>query len=143
MGKLCIIDRQLIAGIPVCDVHKENDPTNKIRTLHRNMLLPFMGLPSEIQNENPDTRTQNDDIPVSEVAESLTFDDSTSSDSDESDSSLSEKAGRGVPQRRPPQHRPSDQRGKRVKKEPDHLQVGQMVNWVYEFCVQESMVTKL
>ena len=52
-----IIDRQPIAGISLYDVHKENDPTNEIRTLHRNMVLPFMGLPSEIQNENPDTRT--------------------------------------------------------------------------------------
>ena len=86
------------------DVHKENDPTNKIRTLHRYMLLPFMGLPSEIQKENPDTRTQNDDIPVPEEAESSTTDDSTSSDSDESDSSLSEETGRILPQRRPPQH---------------------------------------
>ena len=149
-----IVDRQPIAGIPVYDVHKENDRTNKVRTLHRNMLLPFMGLPSEIWNESPEASQQREDVHVPESPETSTTEDSTS-DSDESDSSLGEESGRGLPQHRQPQNQPSyrrsttgrpkqpSRRGTRVRKAAERLQVGQMVNGVYKFYVPESMVTKL
>ena len=114
-----IIDRQPIAGIPVYDVHKENDRTNKVRTLHRKMLLPFMGLPSEICHENPEASQHGDDVHVPESPESSTTEDSTS-DSDESDSSLGEESGRGLTQQRQPQNQPSDPRPKTGRLEQPH-----------------------
>ena len=96
METLCLhlkcIDRQPIAGI---HVNKENYRTNKVRTLHRNMLLPFIGLPCEILNDNPKASFE---VPVHEGPERNMTEDSTSSDSDESDSSLSEETGIDVPQ---------------------------------------------
>ena len=42
-------------GIPVCDVQRENDPLKK-KLLHRNMLLPFRGLPY-IDDREEETRS--------------------------------------------------------------------------------------
>ena len=120
------------------DVHKENDLTGKIRTLHRYMLLPFMGLPSELP---PETKPHKQ--PVPDIPESSSSEDSTS-DSDDSDSSFREET---EIDEQPPEsttHRKNGRRrGTRIRRPPDRLQVGQMVNGVYEFHVQESMVTKL
>ena len=42
-----IVKRQPMEGIPVYEVYKENSNSPKTRLLHRNMLLPFMGLPCQ------------------------------------------------------------------------------------------------
>ena len=136
-----IVDRQPIEGIPVFDVHKENDRTGKIRTLHRNMLLPFMGLPSEFPSE-----TEKPQKLVPEKPESSSSEDSIIEDSDESDSSLSEETEseeQSPPTNATAHRKTCRRRGTRVRRPPDRLQVGQMVNGVYEFHVPESMVTKL
>ena len=133
-----IVDRQPIEGIPVFDVHQENDLTGKIRTLHRNMLLPFMGLPSELP---PETKTPKRLVP--DTPESSSSED-TSSDSDDSDSSFSEETEIDEQPMDSTTHRKNGRRrGTRIRRPPDRLQVGQMVNGVYEFYVPESMVTKL
>ena len=46
-----IVKRQPIEGIPVYEVYKETSSHPKMRLLHRNMLLPFMGLPCYEESE--------------------------------------------------------------------------------------------
>ena len=155
-----IVERQPIKEIPVYDVYKEKEASGK----RRNMLLPFMGLPIEALCGKPKSSKKDDVGHVPDEPECSTTDDSTSSDSDESDSSFSEESRRCmITQRlRPGQQdnlqprqelsgsthaakRPKQpiRRGTRARREPDRLQVGQMVNGVYEFSVPESMVVKL
>lgn len=55
-----VIVSQPNPDIPVYQVKLENSKSRKIRTLHRNLLLPFMGLPSKRLSGNKERITQSD-----------------------------------------------------------------------------------
>ena len=77
-----IVERQPIKGIPVYVIYKENEASGKRRTLHRNMLLPFIGLPSETLCVKPTSSKEDDVGHVPDEPECSTTDNSTYSDSE-------------------------------------------------------------
>ncbi len=50
-----IVKRKPMSDVPVYEVYPENSRTSKVRTLHRNLLLPFMSLPGPDINQQPQT----------------------------------------------------------------------------------------
>lgn len=84
-----IVKRQPISEIPVFEVVKENSKEKKIRTLHRNMLLPFMGLPCPQTQEIVKKETVKDkeaiEVQPNDLEESDYSDSSKSSDEEEGD----------------------------------------------------------
>ena len=136
-----IIKSQPMPDIPVYLVKKENS-NNRPRTLHRNMLLLFNALPCPEVETEPTQRRVRQPPPAAEPPEP--YIDSSSSDSSDSevdDSPRLQPVHRYVlPQRQPqrsrnnqfPSHqfretRPQAQlrRGRRERRPPDRLQMGQ------------------
>ena len=78
-------------AIPVYEVVKENTPGSKPRVLHRNMLLPFTGLPcprTHIQEkEKPEKKRidQGDNRDVTPEPEESDYDSSSQSSAEEED----------------------------------------------------------
>jgi hypothetical protein len=54
-----VVLRQPNVDIPVFEVQKEHSPTSRVRTLHRNLLLPFFCLPSPVTNVDETSTDEN------------------------------------------------------------------------------------
>ena len=78
-----IVKKQPIPDIPVYVVQEENS-NRKPRLLHRNMLLPFNGLPRPEDEEIDHKRSQQEQIPTPEMIEP-SYSDSSSDSSSEVD----------------------------------------------------------
>ena len=126
-----IIRSQPIPDVPVFRVEKENSP-GKFKLLHRNMLLPFHGLPSpffEPSSSRKTTKTAPEDSVVENIDTSSSCSDTESSASEESASPTIPRYVRGQPARRihqeekesqnPPRRRPQ-----RVRRPPNWMRGG-------------------
>ncbi|MEW8316224.1 MAG: reverse transcriptase domain-containing protein [Candidatus Thiodiazotropha endolucinida] len=98
-----VVIGQPVPDVPVYEVVKENARNAKPRTLHRNMLLPFTGLPcpkthqsSGGQREKQPTVEMNEEIGLSDESEDR---DSSESSADEEERELARYV---PPMRRPP-----------------------------------------
>ena len=137
--------------IPVYLVQKENS-NNRPRTLHRNMLLPFNALPCPEVETEPTRRRVRQPPPVAEPPEPYIDSSNDSSSSDISDSEVDDfprlqPVHRYVlPQRQAQrtrtERRPELRRGRRERRPPDRLQMGQwrMGMTPYTFTVQPQDV---
>ncbi|MEW8545658.1 MAG: DDE-type integrase/transposase/recombinase, partial [Candidatus Thiodiazotropha sp.] len=160
-----IVKKQPIDGIPVFEVTKENSPGAKPRLLHRNLLLPFMGLPCQDACSKTEPCMQEDQqrTQKSEPQRSLTSEEScSSSDSDDDTNSspgeASTTAKYVIPMRRSkgqtgllPRSEPitdssEDQRlrplrrGTRQRRQPERFQAVQRVTDEYVFEVPADQV---
>ena len=88
-----IVKAQPNPDIPVYEVQEDNTRSRKTRLLHRNLLLPFMGLPcSERQQttvaDQPSADIEQTDIETDNLSESVSEEDTVSSSNEESRSPL-------------------------------------------------------
>ena len=96
-----VVIGQPVSDIPVYEVVKENARNSKPRTLHRNMLLPFTGLPCP-RTHHP-AKTQRDKQPTVEASGELDLSDESKDSSESSaDEEERELARYVTPMRRHP-----------------------------------------
>ena len=143
-----LVKSQPMPDIPVYLVQKENS-TNKPRTLHRNMLLPFNALPCPEEEPNPRPRRLQQPLPtVDQPAHGHDDSDehsSSSNSSDEEDDNSSTLSLQPVPKYVIPQRRSQQEntdlyssrptrktrppagprRGQRTRRQPDRLRFDQ------------------
>ena len=123
-----IIRSQPIPDVPVFRVEKENS-AGKFKLLHRNMLLPFQGLPSPFF-EPPSPRKATKPAPEDSVVENI---DTSSSCSDTESSGSEESASPNIPRYVIPQKRGQSTRGTNENKNPPcrrPQQVRRPPNWM-------------
>ena len=132
-----IVKRQPIEGIPVYEVYKETSSHPKMRLLHRNMLLPFMGLPSYEESEEEQAAAPAGKTPVLSSSDSF-----SSGNSSTEDSSDVERFSNEAPTDQRQQEATSDRnrRGRRKRQPPERYQAGQAVIQEYTFSVPSSQV---
>ena len=116
------------------EVYKETSSHPKMRLLHRNMLLPFMGLPCYEESEEEQA-----DAPAGKTPILSTSDSSSSGNSSTDDSSdVSNEAPTDQRQQEATSHR--NHRGRRKRRPPERYQAGQAVIQEYTFSVPASQV---
>ena len=81
------VKRQPIDDIPVYEVQRESEPS-KTKLLHRNMLLPFSGLPYTDKSEEEEQNELEVENPVEENYTTNSSGSSTGSDSEREDSTV-------------------------------------------------------
>lgn len=162
-----IVKRQPIQDVPVFEVYKENAHCPKTRLLHRNMLLPFMGLPCQDCCSNTEHKKK-EKKPAKEVViplvEQSSDNDSTFSDTDEesSETSNSNVPKYVIPARRRPGQKGvsprvsvrdnfgetesrnrAPRRGLRKRRPPERFHAGQRTIREHSFTVPASSVVYL
>ena len=106
-----VVTGQPVPDIPVYEVVKENARNSKPRTLHRNMLLPFTGLPCP-RTHKPTKQRKEKHASSEAVAEVETSEESDNRDSSESSADEEERTEQlPVPPYIPPMRRNPGQRG--------------------------------
>ena len=133
-----IVKRQPIEGIPVYEVYKETSSHPKMRLLHRNMLLPFMGLPCYEESEEEQADAPAGKTPT--LSSSDSFLQKTNSSTE--DSSGVERFSNEAPidQRQQEATSNRNRRGRRKRRPPERYQAGQAVIQEYTFSVPASQV---
>ena len=136
-----IVKRQPIDGIPIYEVQRESEPS-RIKLLHRNMLLPFCGLPYTDESEEEEQNELEEENPVEENYTTKSSGSSTDSDSEREDSTEQRQQVQKyiIPQRRAQRQKnrcnrnngeetritDDPRRGKRSRQPPIWMQTG---NW--------------
>ena len=133
-----IVKRQPIDGIPVFEVYKETASKPKTRLLHRNMLLPFMGLPCYEESEDEEKDATEGKTPVPSAPESSSSGSSSTDDSSDSEDLFKEQKLRN--QEGQKGNKKTVRRGQRQRKAPERFQAGQAAMREYEFSVPANQV---
>ena len=125
-----VVTEHPVPDIPVYEVVRENARNSKPRTLHRNMLLPFTGLPCP-QTHKPTKQRKEKHASSEAVEEVITSEESDYRDSSESSADEEERTEQlPVPPYIPPMRRNHGQRGllpRSVPIERTHLQKSEEV----------------